>query len=51
MTNEEAISIIRYEFSEYKDKLSVYAEKRKLAFDMAIKALEQVPLAESEDRE
>ena len=40
MTNEEAITIIKNEFSKYADTLSVYAEKRKIAFDMAIKALE-----------
>ena len=43
ITNEEAITIIKNEFSEYADTLSVYAEKRKEAFDMAIKALEQQP--------
>lgn len=40
MTNEEATKIIKKEFSEYKDTLSVYAKKRKKAFDMAINALE-----------
>ena len=44
ITNEEAITIIKNEFSEYADTLSVYAEKRKEAFDMAIKALEQTEL-------
>ena len=41
MTNDEAITIIKKEFSEYRDTLSVYAKKRKKALDMAIKALEQ----------
>ena len=43
MPNEEAITIIKQEFSEYNDTLSVYAKKRKEAFDMAIEALEQQP--------
>lgn len=46
---EEAIKIIKKELPEYKDTLSVYAKKRKKAFDMAIKALEQqrwVPVSE-----
>lgn len=43
MTNEEAITILKREFSECKDTISVYAQKRKKAFDMAIKALEQQP--------
>ena len=41
MKNEEAITIIKKEFSEYKDTLSVYAKKRKKALEMAIKALGQ----------
>lgn len=40
--NEEAITILKREFSECKDTISVYARKRKKAFDMAIKALEQM---------
>lgn len=43
MTNEEAIEILKNEFSECRDTISVYAEKRKKAFDMAINALEQKP--------
>lgn len=49
MTNEEAIAILKREFSECKDTISVYARKRKKAFDMAIKALEQtrwIPVSE-----
>lgn len=41
MNNEEAIAILKREFSECKDTISVYAKKRKKAFEMAIKALEQ----------
>lgn len=41
MTNEEAVTIIKQELSKYIDTLSVYAKKRKKAFDMAIEALEQ----------
>ena len=32
MTNEETIAIIKHEFSKYIDTLSVYAKKRKKAF-------------------
>ena len=49
MTNEEVITILKREFSECKDTISVYARKRKMAFDMAIKALEQtswIPVSE-----
>lgn len=44
--NEEAIAILKKEFSECKDTISVYAKKRKKAFDMAIKALEQEDVLE-----
>jgi uncharacterized protein YqeY len=44
MTNEEAITILKREFSECKDTISVYAQKRKKTFDMAIKALEQTDI-------
>lgn len=40
--NEQAIAILKREFSECKDTISVYAKKRKKAFDIAIKALEQI---------
>ena len=50
MTNDEAITIIKKEFSEYRDTLSVYAKKRKKAFDMAIKALEQQPCEDAVSR-
>jgi hypothetical protein len=42
--NEEAITILKREFSECKDTISVYAQKRKKAFDMAIQALEQTDI-------
>ena len=50
MTNDEAITIIKKEFSEYRDTLSVYAKKRKKAFTMAIKALEQQPCEDAVSR-